>query len=70
MKKFYRSTSDQKIAGICGGIGEMLNIDSNIIRLFLILATLLSGFFPFVVTYILAWILFPEDSLINENNLK
>jgi len=70
MKKFYRSTSDRKIAGICGGIGEMLNIDSNIIRLFLILATLLSGFFPFVVTYILAWILFPEDSLINENNLK
>nr|MBC8492134.1 PspC domain-containing protein [Candidatus Neomarinimicrobiota bacterium] len=33
MKKIYRSTTDQKIAGICGGLGEMFNIDPTVIRL-------------------------------------
>ncbi|MFQ5584501.1 MAG: PspC domain-containing protein [Calditrichia bacterium] len=68
MKRFYRSTKDQKIAGICGGLGEVFNIDSNIIRLLLILATLVSGFFPFVLTYIIAWIILPEDYLVTEKN--
>ena len=53
MKRFYRSTKDQKLAGICGGLGEEFNIDSNLIRLALILATLVTGFFPFVLTYII-----------------
>lgn len=66
MKRFYRSTKDQKIAGICGGLGEAFNIDSNLLRLLLILATLVSGFFPFVLTYIIAWVILPEDHLISE----
>ncbi len=32
-KKFYRSTTDKKIAGLCGGIGEYFGIDSTIVRL-------------------------------------
>ena len=33
MKKINRSQKDKKIAGICGGIGEMFSIDSTLIRL-------------------------------------
>ena len=30
--RLYRSQVDKRIAGVCGGIGQYLNIDSNIIR--------------------------------------
>ena len=33
MKKIYRSQKDKKLAGICGGLGEMFSIDSTLIRL-------------------------------------
>jgi len=39
-RKFHRSRTDKHIAGVCGGIGEYLNIDANIIRVFWTLATL------------------------------
>jgi len=32
-KKLYKSVKDRKITGVCGGIAEYLNIDSNIIRI-------------------------------------
>ena len=31
-KKLYRSKTDGKIAGVCGGLAEFLNIDPTIIR--------------------------------------
>ncbi len=33
MKKLYRSSTDKKIVGVCGGIAEYMNIDSTIVRL-------------------------------------
>ena len=50
MKKIYRSRTDQKLAGICGGLGEIFNIDSNLIRLALVFATILTGIFPLLIT--------------------
>ena len=32
-KRLYRSASDRMLLGVCGGIGEDLNVDSTIIRL-------------------------------------
>ncbi len=38
-KKFYLSSTDKKIAGVCGGIAEYFNIDPLIVRvLFLVFA--------------------------------
>lgn len=31
-KKFYLSSTDKKIAGVCGGLAEYFNIDSLIVR--------------------------------------
>ncbi len=39
-KKLYKSRSDRKISGVCGGIGQYFDIDSNIIRIFWAVATL------------------------------
>ena len=59
MKKLYRSETNKRIAGVCGGIGEMLDIDPTIIRIVMVVLALTTGIFPFLVGYILAWILFP-----------
>ena len=32
-KKLHKSTSNQVLAGVCGGLGEYLDIDPTIIRL-------------------------------------
>ena len=32
MKKLYKSNTDKKIEGVCGGIGEYLNVDPTTIR--------------------------------------
>lgn len=59
MKKLYRSTTNKKIAGVCGGIGELIDIDPTIIRLIVITLGLVTGVFPFVVGYLIAWWIVP-----------
>ena len=57
-KKLYRSTSDKKIAGICGGLGEYFNIDATIIRIIFVVL-LLPGGFPGLIPYLILWIVIP-----------
>ncbi|OQX21905.1 MAG: hypothetical protein BWK75_02075 [Candidatus Altiarchaeales archaeon A3] len=58
-KKIYRSKKDKALAGVCGGMAEYLNVDPTIIRIFWT-ASLFAGGFG-VVTYILCWIIIPEN---------
>ena len=60
MKRLYRSQTDRKMAGIFGGVGELYEIDPNLLRLLAVLVFLVSGFFPMLVTYIVAWFIIPE----------
>lgn len=39
-KKLYKSRTDRKISGVCGGIGQYFDFDSNIVRIFWAVATL------------------------------
>ena len=50
-KKLYKSNTDKKLCGVCGGIAEYFNIDSTIIRLIWVL-----GFFA-IGTGLLAYII-------------
>jgi phage shock protein C len=59
MKRLYRSDTNKKIAGICGGIGEMSEIDPTIIRLIAVVAGVVTGVIPFVLAYIIAWWIVP-----------
>ncbi len=36
-KKLYKSRTDKKICGVCGGIAKYFDIDSSIVRLVTIL---------------------------------
>ncbi|HTY14139.1 MAG TPA: PspC domain-containing protein [Methanoregulaceae archaeon] len=65
MKELHRSATSRVLGGVCGGIGEYLDIDPNIVRLVLIVILLfgfLTIFWPLfiIVLYIVAWILLPE----------
>ncbi len=57
-KKLYRSRKDRKIAGVCGGLAEYLNVDPNIIRLITVIFILMVG--VGLIVYIVAWIIIPE----------
>lgn len=58
IKKLYKSNTDKKLCGVCGGIGEYLSIDSTIIRLLWIVITLLGG--AGVMAYIICALIMPE----------
>lgn len=58
--KLVRTSSDRVIAGVCGGLGRMLNIDPNIIRVIFVLAAI---FFQGWIAYLVLWLVLPaEDS--------
>ena len=59
MKKIYRSQKDKKMAGICGGLGEMFSIDSTLIRLGAVFIGLVTGILPIVIAYIVGWLIVP-----------
>lgn len=60
MQKLFRSRQNKKIAGVCGGIGEMTDTDPTIIRLIVLVLALMTGIFPFFIGYLVAWWIVPE----------
>lgn len=59
-KRLVRSSTDSWISGVCGGIGEYLGVDANLVRLAMVVATVL-GFGTFLIAYVVAWILMPQE---------
>lgn len=59
MKKFYLSSSDKKIGGVCGGLAEYFDIDPLIVRIVFFALILSCGAGP--VIYLLLWILAPKN---------
>ncbi|HIT63579.1 MAG TPA: PspC domain-containing protein [Candidatus Ventrimonas merdavium] len=57
-RKLYRSNTDRMLCGVCGGIGEYLNIDPTLIRLiWAVLACSGTG----ILVYILAAVIIPQE---------
>lgn len=61
MKKLYRSNTDVKICGVCGGIAEYFNIDATLIRLLWILVTLFTAVFMGILVYLICVFVIPVD---------
>ena len=62
MKELKRSRTNAVIAGVCGGIGEYLEIDPNVIRLIWVVVTVFTVGVG-VIAYLLAWLIVPEEAL-------
>lgn len=58
-KKLYRSKTDKKVAGVCGGLAEYIGVDSTLIRLALVFTMLFAG--CGLVAYIVAALVIPEE---------
>ena len=58
-KKLYRSVTDRKVAGVCGGVANYLNMDPTVVR---VLWTIISlpGLFG-VIAYIVCAFIIPEE---------
>jgi phage shock protein C len=60
MKKLYLSNTDKKLAGVCGGLGELFDIDPTIIRLLFVFTTLATAVVPMVTVYLIGWMIIPQ----------
>lgn len=58
-KKLYRSRSDRRIAGVCGGLAAYLKIDPTLVRLLFVLGLLFVG--GTLLAYIILMIVIPEE---------
>ncbi len=59
-KRLYKKEDGKKIAGVCGGIAEYLNVDPTWIRLAWTLFCLAGG--SGILVYIVAAIIMPNES--------
>lgn len=60
-KQLTRSINQRMIAGVCGGLGEYLNVDPTVIRLCAVLLFFVTG--PAVViAYIIMALIVPEQA--------
>jgi len=59
-KRLQRSTSDSKIAGVCGGIAEYFSVDSTAVRVLWVVLSIFPGaVICGVIAYVVAWIIVP-----------
>lgn len=59
-RKLMRSKMNRMVCGVCGGIGEYLNLDPTVVRLLWLVCSLASCGTGLVV-YIVAAVVMPED---------
>ena len=57
-KRLVRNVQDKKIAGVCAGLADYLDMDQTLVRALWILFTLLGG--SGVLAYIILWVIIPE----------
>ena len=59
-KRLVRPKAGRKIAGVCIGIANYLNVDPTVVRVIWIFL-LIPGGFPGLVPYVILWLLMPEE---------
>lgn len=60
-RKLYRSKTDVKISGVCGGLAVYSGIDVTIIRLVWAVASLFTALFMGIIIYFVCAIIIPVE---------
>ena len=58
-RKLYRSKTNRKLAGVCGGMAQYFNVDATLIRVLFVLLAVLGG--SGLVLYVAMWIIVPKE---------
>jgi phage shock protein C len=58
-RKLYRSRSNRKLAGVCGGLAQYFNLDATLIRVLFVVLAVLGG--SGLVLYLAMWIIVPNE---------
>ena len=58
-KKLYRSRTDSKLVGVCGGIAKYFDIDPTLVRVGWVVVSLMAG--SGILAYIVCALIIPED---------
>jgi phage shock protein C len=61
MRHLYLSKKQKKIFGVCGGIGELFDMDPTLVRLLVVFLCFSTAIIPVVLTYLIAWAIVPEE---------
>lgn len=61
MNRRLVKSQDKKIAGVCGGFAEYLNLDPTVIRIVYALLTLGTIGFPGVLLYLICMFVMPNE---------
>jgi phage shock protein C len=56
-KRLARSSTDKKIAGVCGGLAEYLDLDPTLVRILWLLLVFFGG--TGILAYLILWIALP-----------
>ena len=59
MSRPLARSADAKLAGVCGGVAEWLDIDPTAVRIVWLLGTMFTVGFPGVLLYLLLWVMMP-----------
>jgi len=61
-RRLTRSTTDRKIAGVCGGLAEYFNVDATLVRVIWAILTIIPGCIVLgIVAYLVAWFIMPDS---------
>ena len=58
-KRLFKSSTDKKVCGVCGGIANYFDVDPTVIRLIWVIFTLVGG--SGLIAYIIAAIIMPDE---------
>ena len=58
-RKLYRSKTDRKLGGVCGGLAEYLGADPTIIRVLFIVLAVFGG--AGLIIYLAMWLIVPQE---------
>ena len=64
-QRLYLSTENKKIAGVCGGLGELFDLDPTIFRVGFLVLIFVGG--SGVLLYIILWLIVPKRGDQNED---
>ncbi|HJV30810.1 MAG TPA: PspC domain-containing protein [Bacillales bacterium] len=61
MKKWIRSRTNRMLAGVLGGLSEVVGVEAKTLRILFLILLLFTGFFPMGILYIIFIFILPNE---------